>query len=161
MQGNDNSNTYNVFGKDVEIISSKNSSQSRINASNKIKVNRIVNYDWEPRYYNGNLIAVHKNGQFFAYSIKVDNSGKVRVFSKKMNDKALLKSFTGRVVDLSFAYCDTEVLLGCVDEIGCLQIFKITTDADTKMELVLFLLHLSFQFSILNVYIENFKFILL
>jgi hypothetical protein len=79
------------------------------------------------------MIAVHKSGQYFAYSIRVDQSGKVRVFHRKLNEKCLIKSFTGRVVDLSFAFCDTEVLLGCVDETGCLQIFLVTLDTNSKM----------------------------
>ncbi len=107
--------------------------------SKKIKVNRIVNYEWEQRYNYGNMIAVHKSGQYFAYIIRTaDSSNKVKVFNRKLNEKVLLKSFKGRVVDLSFAYYDKEVLLGCVDETGCLQIFEITLDSDSKMQLVFF-----------------------
>lgn len=80
------------------------------------------------------MIAVHKSGQYFAYSIRVDNNGKVKVFNKKLNEKVLLKSFKGRVVDLSFAHFDAEILLGCVDETGCAQIFKIELDQDAKMK---------------------------
>jgi hypothetical protein len=36
LQGNDNSNTYNILSKNVEIVPSKNSSELRINASNKV-----------------------------------------------------------------------------------------------------------------------------
>lgn len=36
LQGNDNSNTYNVYSSDCEIYASKNSSEPRINASNKV-----------------------------------------------------------------------------------------------------------------------------
>jgi hypothetical protein len=93
-----------------------------------------VNYEWEQRYTYGNMIAVHKSGQYFAYSIRVENCGKVKVFNKKLNEKVLLKSFKGRVVDLSFAHYDHEVLLGCVDETGCAQIFKITLDQDSKLQ---------------------------
>jgi hypothetical protein len=93
-----------------------------------------VSYEWEQRYANGNLIAIHKSGQYFAYAIRMDNSGKVRVFHKKLNEKVLIKSFTCRVVDLSFAYYDHEVLLGCVDESGGLQVFKIVLDADSKIQ---------------------------
>ena len=96
-----------------------------------------MNYEWEQRYYHGQLIAVHKSSQYFAYSIRVDQSGKVRIFQRKLNEKCLLKSFTGRVVDLAFAYTDAQVLLGCVDETGCLQIFNVTLDADSKMQYVI------------------------
>ena len=134
LQGNDASNTYQIIGKEVNIVPSKNSIQAPINASNTIKVKRIVNYEWDQRFNNGHLISVHKSGLYFAYSIRVNQTGKVRIFHKKLNEKVLLKSFTGRVVDLSFAHCDQEVLLGCLDEIGCLQIFQITLDSDSKMQ---------------------------
>ena len=97
-------------------------------------MSKIVNYEWEQRYTHGNMIAVHKSGQYFAYSIRVENSGKVKVFNKRLNEKVLLKSFKGRVLDLSFAHYDTEVLLGCVDETGCCQVFKITLDQDLKLQ---------------------------
>ncbi len=97
-------------------------------------MNRIVSYEWEQRYTNGNLIAIHKSGQYFAYAIRMDNSGKVRVFHKKLNEKLLIKSFTCRVVDLAFAHYDQDILLGCMDENGGLQIFKINVDADSKIQ---------------------------
>ena len=50
LQGNDSNNTYAVYSRHAEVIVSQNSSQPRINASNKIKVNKIVNYEWEQRY---------------------------------------------------------------------------------------------------------------
>ena len=82
------------------------------------------------------MIAVHRSGQYFAYSIRVDNNGKVKVFNKKLNEKVLIKSFRGRVVDLAFAHYDAQVLLGCVDEAGSCQIFQITLDQDSKMQWV-------------------------
>lgn len=109
----------------------------------KIKVSKLVNFEWEQRYTNGNLIAVHKSNQYFAYSIRLDVNGKVRVFNRKLNEKILLKSFKGRVVDLSFAYCDTQILLGCVDESGALQIFKLSLDHESKIQLVLIFLILA------------------
>jgi len=77
---------------------------------------------------------VHKSGLYFAYSIRVENNGKVKVFNKKLNEKVLLKSFKGRVLDLSFAHFDAQILLGCVDESGCTQIFQISLDQDSKMQ---------------------------
>ena len=64
----------------------------------------------------------------------MENTGKVRIFHRKLNEKVLLKSFKGRVVDLSFAHCDQDVILGCVDETASLQIFKITLDSDSKIQ---------------------------
>lgn len=37
LQGNDNSNTYNIYSRDCEITASKYSSEARINASNKVE----------------------------------------------------------------------------------------------------------------------------
>ena len=96
----------------------------------------IVNYEWDQWFNNGQLISVHKSGTFFAYSIQANSTGKVRVFHKKLSEKILLKSFTGRVVDLSFAHYDLEVLLGCLDETGCLQVFKIYLEIYHKIQFV-------------------------
>lgn len=41
LQGTDNSNTYNLFENECDIYASKNSSESRINASNKVNSQRI------------------------------------------------------------------------------------------------------------------------
>lgn len=99
-------------------------------------MNRIVSYEWEQRYTNGNLIAVSKGGKYFAYAIRLQNAGKVRIFYKKMNESTLLKTFKGRVVDLAFAYQDEpdDVYLGVVDETGSLQVFKIFLDAENKIQ---------------------------
>ena len=80
------------------------------------------------------MIIVHKSSKYFAYTIHNDKNGQVRIVHKKLKENSLLNSFNGRVVDLSFAHYDAEVLLGCVDESGCLQIFKITLDAESKMQ---------------------------
>lgn len=97
-------------------------------------MSKLVNFEWEQRFTNGNLIAVHKSNQFFAYSIRLDANGKVRVFNRKLNEKILLKSFKGRVVDIAFAHCDSQILLGCVDETGALQIFRLQLDQESKIQ---------------------------
>lgn len=97
-----------------------------------------MNYEWEHRYFSGNLIAVHKSQQYFAYALRTPGDGKVRVFHKKLNEKALIKSFKGRVVDLSFAHYDAQIILGCVEDTGCLQIFKISLVDEAKIELINF-----------------------
>lgn len=39
LQGNDASNTYPIFSRECDIIESRNSSEPRINASNKVNNN--------------------------------------------------------------------------------------------------------------------------
>ncbi len=48
---------------------------------------------------------------------------------KKSSERGLLKSFNGKVVDLSFAHYN-EVLLGCIDETATAKIFKISLEED-------------------------------
>lgn len=43
LQGNDASNTYPIFSRECDIISSKNSSEQRINASNKVS-NSLIRF---------------------------------------------------------------------------------------------------------------------
>jgi hypothetical protein len=57
------------------------------------------------------------------------NDGCVRVMHKKSSERGLLKSFNGKVVDLSFAHCD-EILLGCIDETATTKVFKVTFEED-------------------------------
>ncbi|XP_077285857.1 enhancer of mRNA-decapping protein 4 homolog Ge-1 isoform X2 [Arctopsyche grandis] len=100
--------------------------------SSKVKFKNIVDYNWEQRMYTGQLLAVHLEGKFLAYSLTVPsqpNSGKangvVRVAHQSTEKRALLKGMRGQVHDLSFAYIASQTLLGCVDEEGNLFIFNI------------------------------------
>jgi hypothetical protein len=43
LQGNDQSNTYNINAKHCEIVTSKSSSEMRINASNKVESKSHLN----------------------------------------------------------------------------------------------------------------------
>ncbi len=36
----------------------------------QVKINPVVNFDWEHKYYIGNLVAVHRNGIHIAYVLK-------------------------------------------------------------------------------------------
>jgi len=38
--------------------------------SSKLAYKNLVEYNWEPRYYTGQLIAVHCLGRFYAYGLK-------------------------------------------------------------------------------------------
>lgn len=38
--------------------------------SSKVKLTNVVDYQWELRFYTGQLIAIHVGGKIFAYAIK-------------------------------------------------------------------------------------------
>lgn len=56
----------------------------------------------------------------------------VRVYNRKTAERALLKGFNGRVVDISFAFASS-IVLGIVDEVGGIFIYDITETAEGKI----------------------------
>lgn len=38
--------------------------------SSKVKLKNLVDYNWEPKFYAGQLLAIHTSGKYLAYSIK-------------------------------------------------------------------------------------------
>lgn len=38
--------------------------------SSKVKLTNLVDYNWEPKFYHGQLLAIHLSGNYLAYSIK-------------------------------------------------------------------------------------------
>lgn len=38
--------------------------------SSKVKLKNLVDYNWEPKYYSGQLLAIHMSGKYLAYCIK-------------------------------------------------------------------------------------------
>lgn len=38
--------------------------------SSKVKLKNLVDYNWEPKFYPGQLLAIHMSGKYLAYSIK-------------------------------------------------------------------------------------------
>ncbi|XP_048253364.1 enhancer of mRNA-decapping protein 4-like isoform X2 [Haliotis rufescens] len=127
LQGNDNQNSFSVYGRDVDVYLGEaraGDSLATTAGSNKVKITPVVNYDWEPKYYIGNLVAVHRDNDFVAYVLKGKSNGVVRVITRKTAERVLLKDFDGRVIDVAFAHTD-EILLAAVDEIGNLFVHEI------------------------------------
>lgn len=95
--------------------------------SSKLKITNIVNFGWEFKYYPGQLVTVHKNGEYFAYGIYSvgQRAGIVRVVHRKSGERVLLKGMRGSVQDLAFAHCLEQIILGVVDEWGNLFVYKI------------------------------------
>jgi len=56
----------------------------------------------------------------------------VRVYDRKTAERALLKGFNGRVVDIAFAFASS-VVLGIVDEVGGIFVYDITETVDGKI----------------------------
>lgn len=98
----------------------------------------IIGYKWEVKNYPGHLIAIHKDGKIIAYSINVNGRGMVRIIHFGMgNKRALIKGLSKEVLDVQFANCSKEIVLGCIEE-SALHIYKLEmTDDDLKAALVL------------------------
>uniref|UniRef100_A0AAY4EVP0 Enhancer of mRNA-decapping protein 4 n=1 Tax=Denticeps clupeoides TaxID=299321 RepID=A0AAY4EVP0_9TELE len=125
LSGDDGSTCIAITSRNVEIVASRDSSiDSKARGSNKVKITPVAKYDWEHKYYYGNLIAV--SNSYLAYAIRgANNHAMIRVLSLDSGERTLLKGFTGSVTDLAFAHLDSS-LLGCVDEAGNLVIWQLT-----------------------------------
>ncbi|XP_041964640.1 enhancer of mRNA-decapping protein 4 isoform X1 [Alosa sapidissima] len=126
LSGDDGSTCVAITSSLVEIVASRDSSiDSKARGSNKVKIQPVAKYDWEHKYYYGNLIAV--SNTYLAYAIRgANNHAMIRVLSLGSAERTLLKGFTGAVTDLAFAHLDS-TLLGCVDEAGNLVIWQLTS----------------------------------
>uniref|UniRef100_A0AAY4EVA0 Enhancer of mRNA-decapping protein 4 n=1 Tax=Denticeps clupeoides TaxID=299321 RepID=A0AAY4EVA0_9TELE len=126
LSGDDGSTCIAITSRNVEIVASRDSSiDSKARGSNKVKITPVAKYDWEHKYYYGNLIAV--SNSYLAYAIRgANNHAMIRVLSLDSGERTLLKGFTGSVTDLAFAHLDSS-LLGCVDEAGNLVIWQLTS----------------------------------
>ncbi|XP_013147075.1 PREDICTED: enhancer of mRNA-decapping protein 4 isoform X2 [Papilio polytes] len=115
--------------------------------SSKVKLKNLVDYNWEPKFYPGQLLAVHIGGKYLAYSIKAPNpanpgtwNGMVRVvYSPEpgTDRRTLIKGMKGEVQDLAFAHIQNQVVLACIDEMGNFYVHEIElTDSSLKVNLV-------------------------
>ncbi|XP_060069080.1 enhancer of mRNA-decapping protein 4-like [Ylistrum balloti] len=139
LQGSDTVNSFSVYGREVDIMASKGSSgivtgsggmSQATTGSNKVKITPVVKYDWEQLHYIGNLVAIHKNSLYAAYTLRGKSGGIVRIINRRTAERVLLKDFTGKVIDIAFAHTD-DVIFGAVDEVGNLFVYSIKeTDSD-------------------------------
>lgn len=60
------------------------------------------------------------------------SGGVVRIINRKTAERALLKDFAGRVIDIAFAHTD-DILIGAVDEIGNLMVYHVKETDDRKL----------------------------
>ncbi|KAJ8303214.1 hypothetical protein KUTeg_019610 [Tegillarca granosa] len=141
LQGSDAANSFSVYGREVDIIASKPSSgviSQSTTGSNKVKITPVVKYDWEVTHYIGNLVAVHRNNVYAAYSLRGKSGGVVRVVNRRTAERVLLKEFVGKVIDISFAHTD-DVIIAAVDQMGNLFVYQITEMDDGKLQTPLLL----------------------
>ncbi|NXC50734.1 EDC4 protein, partial [Penelope pileata] len=137
LSGDDSSTCIVISAKDVEIVASSDSSiTSKARGSNKVKIQPVARYDWEQKYYYGNLIAV--SNSYLAYAIRAASNGSamVRVLSVSTAERTLLKGFTGGVADLAFAHLNSNQL-ACLDEAGNLFVWRLSMDKDKIQEEIL------------------------
>ncbi|XP_062860187.1 enhancer of mRNA-decapping protein 4 [Trichomycterus rosablanca] len=132
LTGDDGSTCIPITASNVEIIASRDSNiDSKARGSNKVKIQPVAKYDWEHKYYYGNLIAV--SNAYLAYAIRgANNNYMIRVLRLGSSERTLLKGFTGAITDLAFAHLDS-TLLGCVDEAGNMFIWQLTSQ-DSKIQ---------------------------
>ncbi|RMC09206.1 hypothetical protein DUI87_14214 [Hirundo rustica rustica] len=136
LSGDDSSTCLVISAKDVEIVASSDSSiTSKARGSNKVKIQPVARYDWEQKYYYGNLIAV--SNSYLAYAIRAASNGSamVRVLSVSTAERTLLKGFTGGVADLAFAHLNSNQL-ACLDEAGNLFVWRLAMDKEKIQYLV-------------------------
>ncbi|KAJ7311954.1 hypothetical protein JRQ81_006277 [Phrynocephalus forsythii] len=137
LSGDDSSTCVVITAKDVEIVASSDSSiTSKARGSNKVKIQPVARYDWEQKYYYGNLIAV--SNAYLAYAIRGASNGSamVRVLSVSTAERTLLKGFTGGVADLAFAHLNSSQL-ACLDEAGNLFVWRLTMESGKIQEEIL------------------------
>ena len=78
--------------------------------------------NWQASGYYGNMIA--SNNDFLAYVLESRSGFVVRLIQLKTKDWTLLKKFTGKICDLSFAHASSNVL-GVVDQAGNLHVYDL------------------------------------
>ncbi|XP_073432457.1 enhancer of mRNA-decapping protein 4 isoform X2 [Dendrobates tinctorius] len=127
LSGDDSPPCIEIVGKDVEIIASSDSNIcSKARGSNKVKIQPVAKYEWEQRYYSGNLIAV--SNAYLAYATRGSNgTAMIRVLSITTAERILLKGITGSVTDLAFAHLNSDQL-ACLDEAGSLFVWRLNME---------------------------------
>ncbi|XP_069821989.1 enhancer of mRNA-decapping protein 4 isoform X2 [Dendropsophus ebraccatus] len=133
LSGGDSPACIEIVGNDVEIVASSDSNIcSKARGSNKVKIQPVAKYDWEQKYYNGNLIAV--SNAYLAYATRGSNgTAMIRVLSITTAERILLKGITGSVTDLAFAHLNSDQL-ACLDEAGSLFVWRLTMENGKIMD---------------------------
>nr|XP_054762259.1 enhancer of mRNA-decapping protein 4-like [Lytechinus pictus] len=103
LEGDDRGGSVPIYGCEVDITPSLASCvDSPIPGSNKVKITPVVNYEWEAKYYFGNLVAA--NNTFLVYVLRIQSGYGLRILNRRSTVRALLKGFSCIIVDIAFLF---------------------------------------------------------
>lgn len=126
LTGDEEKGSVVIYGSEVHITTNETETRIPMSAgSNRVKINPVVNFDWESKYYNGNLLSVCS--KYLAYALKGKLGFVLRILNRKTLLKTLIKGFTGSIQDLSFAHYNSN-LLACIDSAGDIFVWSICED---------------------------------
>lgn len=143
FNGSDKEYSIEILGQEVTVNCSAGNHN---HGSSKVKLTDVVDYNWELRFYVGQLLAVHLNGHVIAYGMKGKKGGMIRVTNLESNRRALIREMNGLVQDISFALIPQQIVLACVDEEGSLFVYNIDDRSDAiECTLLMHVVHPSSQ----------------
>ncbi|GJQ69671.1 putative enhancer of mRNA-decapping protein, partial [Trypoxylus dichotomus] len=139
FKGSDSEYTAAIVAQDVTVNCSTGLHDD---GSSKVKLTNLVEYQWEFKYYIGQLIAIHIDGKIIAYGIKGKMGSMLKVARiSDANDRVLIRDIKGLVQDVSFALTSFQIILGVVDEAGNLLVYNIDDKKTIKATLLLHVIH--------------------
>ena len=62
------SDAVEIINKEVVLVNCGPGTHNH--GSSKVKLTNVVDYQWQPKYYEGQLITIHILGKVLAYAIK-------------------------------------------------------------------------------------------
>ncbi|XP_065164405.1 enhancer of mRNA-decapping protein 4 isoform X2 [Atheta coriaria] len=122
FKGSETEYTAEIVAHDVTISCSEGNHSK---GSSKVKLKSVVDYNWEFKYYIGQLVACHVSGKYYAYTLKPKGKvGMLRVVNLETEERALVKDFQGTIQDISFALTP-QIILGCIDNDWNLYVYSV------------------------------------
>ncbi|XP_028392864.1 enhancer of mRNA-decapping protein 4-like [Dendronephthya gigantea] len=123
FSGDEQQGSVAIYGNEVHVTADE--VDANVTGSSRIRINPVVNFDWESKYYNGNLLGV--SSKYMAYVIRAKSGYVLRILNRKTVVKALIKGFTGSIEDVSFSH-DNSDQLACIDAAGDVFVWTISED---------------------------------
>ena len=120
---------HTIHGFEVGIRASLASAEGK-DGSSRVKISTVTNQTWTLPSHHGNSVA--SNDRYMAYVLEGRSGYVLRLIQQETNGRALLKGFTGAVVDVAFAHSNSN-LLAAVDQGGNVYVWDLDTDV-SKME---------------------------
>jgi len=135
--GSDNKVSFPIYGENVLVKASQLQSIESTDASNKIKFSQISKFDWEEKYYLGNLVSCNSTYMAYVLIIKSTSDCHVRVINHHTSDRVLLRGFKKKISDIGFESFKSN-RLACVDTEGTVYLYDIfENDSTVKSSLIL------------------------